>query len=83
MLYLIKTAKFHGNRIALHENYVDMYPDSDLYDESALAGTPSGDFKKAWYNRETGVRALQSLSLILSSPSLHPLPWYSILVSSS
>lgn len=62
MKQLIATAKSYGSRIALHENYVDMYPDSTLYDETALARSSLGVIKQAWYNSHTKVRAQQSMS---------------------
>lgn len=62
MVPLIQKAKSYGNRIALHENYVDMYPDSPLYNFSDVAWTATA-VKNAWLNKGTGVQAVQSISL--------------------
>lgn len=44
----IQTALKNGQLIALHENYVDMYPDSPLWDDKDLLITSSGQHQKAW-----------------------------------
>ncbi len=37
-----------GQRVALHENYVDMYPDSPLWNEHHLLKLATGDYCKSW-----------------------------------
>ncbi len=60
MVHYVKTTRKLGHRTSLHENYVDFYPNSDLYDANDVALQRDGKPVKAWYN--AGVR-IQSYGL--------------------
>jgi hypothetical protein len=55
MKALIDSAKGNGHLISLHENYVDMYTDSPLYNVTQLVGATQS--KKGWFNSVTGQQA--------------------------
>lgn len=65
MASFVATAKAEGMLVALHENYTDMYPDnppdhpSPLWDPSAIALDPNGNWKTAWLNEATGQQAFR------------------------
>lgn len=44
------TAASYGYLFALHENYVDMYPNSTYWNPSSVAREPNGSFRLAWNN---------------------------------
>ncbi|NLH98321.1 MAG: hypothetical protein GX446_02390 [Chthonomonadales bacterium] len=77
MQRLVHTAVKLGHRIALHENYVDYYPNYDHFDESHIALDPSGQNVPAWYNPGTRIQSFAVkpnaiLSLAQSqSPEIH------------
>jgi len=54
---LVATAARLGYRIALHENYVDYYPNYDLFDEKHIALDPAGRRVNAWYNPGTRIQS--------------------------
>ncbi len=60
MKNLIDSAKALGHRIGLHENYVDMYPDSPLYNATQLALLASGATQNSWFNTATNKQSLLS-----------------------
>jgi len=60
---LSRAAHEAGYLFALHENYVDMYPNAEDFAPDLLALTPQGDPVPAWFNRTTGVQ-----SFLLSPP---------------
>ncbi len=47
---VIKRATGYGQRVALHENYVDVYPDAPSWNEADLMRLANGDFQAAWAN---------------------------------
>jgi hypothetical protein len=63
MAAFVAEARRAGMRVALHENYTDMYPDnppdypSPLYDESAVAWDWQGRRKLGWYHPATHQQA--------------------------
>lgn len=57
MKRLVATAKRLGYLVALHENYVDYYPNFDFFDSSDISLTSNGEQEKAWFNRGTGIQS--------------------------
>ncbi|UCH33389.1 MAG: hypothetical protein JSV65_12500 [Armatimonadota bacterium] len=39
-----------GHVFSLHENYIDFYPNSELWDEADVARDAQGEMQKAWFN---------------------------------
>jgi hypothetical protein len=62
---------------ALHENYVDFYPNAPSYNQNDLSKNPDGSFKLSWYNPSTGIQAYQMKPsksanyLNIFSPQIH------------
>ena len=54
---LAQTARQAGYLFALHENYVDFYPDAGLGSPGDLALDPDGSPRPAWFNETTGVQS--------------------------
>jgi hypothetical protein len=54
---LVATAARLGFLIALHENYVDYYPNYDHFDERHIALDPAGKRVPAWYNPGTKIQS--------------------------
>ena len=44
----VKRAVGYGQRVAVHENYVDVYPDAPSWNEKDLMRVSSGGFQDAW-----------------------------------
>lgn len=44
----VAPAVMRGQRVALHENYVDMYPDSPLWNKHHLLKLATGEYCKSW-----------------------------------
>ncbi len=57
MKRLVATAKRLGYLIALHENYVDYYPNFDSFDPNDISLTSNGEREKAWFNHGTGIQS--------------------------
>ena len=57
MRELVATGRRLGIPVALHENYVDYYPNYDDYDERDVALDSEGRPVKAWYNPSTGIQS--------------------------
>ena len=57
MKNLTATAKKLGYDIALHENYVDYYPNYEHFDESDIALNSEGKRVEAWYNPGTKIQS--------------------------
>lgn len=57
MKRLVTTAKRLGYLIALHENYVDYYPNFDSYDPNDISLTSEGKPENAWFNAGTGIQS--------------------------
>lgn len=57
MKRLVATAKRLGYLIALHENYVDYYPNFDHFDPNDISLTSAGEQEKAWFNPGTGIQS--------------------------
>ncbi|MBC7288467.1 MAG: hypothetical protein H5T86_10575, partial [Armatimonadetes bacterium] len=54
---LCKTANSIGHRIALHENYVDFYPDAPSFTEDDVALDSDGKWVKAWLHPSTRIQS--------------------------
>ena len=63
LIELSTAARQAGDLFALHENYVDVYPNADDFSPKLLALTPEGQPVPAWFNRTTGIQ-----SFLLSPP---------------
>jgi hypothetical protein len=50
-------ARRAGFLFSLHENYVDFYPNSELYTEDDVARNSDGSLIKAWFNAGTGIQS--------------------------
>lgn len=57
MRKLVSTGVGLGYKIALHENYVDYYPNYEGFTESDIALDSDGSRQKAWYNSGTGIQS--------------------------
>jgi hypothetical protein len=57
MKSLISTGTRLGYRMALHENYVDYYPNYDLFSEKDIALDSDGKQQLAWYNPGTKIQS--------------------------
>jgi hypothetical protein len=52
-----EAAREAGFLFSLHENYVDFYPNSELYTEADVARNSDGSLIKAWFNAGTGIQS--------------------------
>ena len=57
MSNLVATGARLGIRCALHENYVDYYPNYDFYDTNDIALDSAGNLQHAWYNPGTRIQS--------------------------
>lgn len=57
MKALVQTGTRLGYYVALHENYVDYYPNYDHFNENDIALDPSGKRVLAWYNPGTKIQS--------------------------
>jgi hypothetical protein len=57
MKELVQTGTRLGFRMALHENYVDYYPNYEGFDESDVALDSQGQRQKAWFNPGTKIQS--------------------------
>jgi hypothetical protein len=57
MRHLVATGKRLGIRCALHENYVDYYPNYDFYNTNDIALDSAGKLQLAWYNPGTRIQS--------------------------
>jgi hypothetical protein len=57
MRSLVAAATRLGIRSALHENYVDYYPNYDLYNTNDIALDSAGKLQLAWYNPGTRIQS--------------------------
>jgi hypothetical protein len=57
MKTLVETARRLGHRIALHENYVDYYPNYEGFKDLDIALAPDGVRVPAWYNPGTKIQS--------------------------
>ena len=57
MAALVGSAQADGIDIALHENYVDYYPNFEGFTETDIARNPDGSRVPAWYNPATKVQS--------------------------
>jgi hypothetical protein len=57
MRHLVATGTRLGVRCALHENYVDYYPNYDFYDTNDIALDSAGKLQPAWYNPGTKIQS--------------------------
>lgn len=74
---LSQAAEDAGYLFALHENYIDMYPNAPSWDANHVSLQSDGSLKNAWFNSSTGIQSFQlkpSLAdyyLNLFSPDIH------------
>jgi len=54
---LVNTARRLGYRIALHENYVDYYPNYEHFDQNDITLDSQGERQTAWYNEWTKIQS--------------------------
>jgi hypothetical protein len=47
---VVKRATGYGQRVAVHENYVDVYPEAPSWNEKDLMRISSGEYQTAWAN---------------------------------
>jgi hypothetical protein len=57
MSNLVATGTRLGMRCALHENYVDYYPNYDFYTTNDIALDSAAQLQLAWYNPGTGIQS--------------------------
>ena len=57
MASLVQAGKRDGIRMALHENYVDYYPNAPGFAETDIARAPDGSWVPAWFNPGTKIRS--------------------------
>jgi hypothetical protein len=57
MKTLVSTGVRLGYRVALHENYVDYYPNYDFFDPNDTALDSAGNRQNAWYNPGTKIQS--------------------------
>ncbi len=57
MSNLVATGTALGIRCALHENYVDYYPNYDLFTTNDIALNSAGQLQLAWYNPGTHIQS--------------------------
>jgi hypothetical protein len=57
MSNLVHTGLRLGIRCALHENYVDYYPNYEYFDTNDIALSSSGSLQLAWFNEGTGIQS--------------------------
>ncbi len=57
MSNLVATGTRLGIRCALHENYVDYYPNYDFYSTNDIALDSAGNLQLAWYNPGTHIQS--------------------------
>ena len=77
MRALSETARRLGHRLALHENYIDYYPNYERFATNDVSLDSTGGLVKAWLNEGTGIQSFAvkpSAILRLSreqTPELH------------
>jgi hypothetical protein len=54
---LVATGLSLGIRCAIHENYVDYYPNYDFYTTNEIALNSTGGLINAWFNKGTGIQS--------------------------
>ena len=57
LVELSQTARDAGYLFALHENYVDIYPNAPAWDPGVVALNPDGSRVNAWYNESTRMQS--------------------------
>ena len=57
MVALVGAAQADGIKMALHENYVDYYPDFEGFTDADIARNPDGSRVPAWYNPGTKIQS--------------------------
>jgi len=48
---MVKAAQLNGRLLALHDNYIDLYPDADGFTFDLVGFQENGQPRKAWYNK--------------------------------
>jgi hypothetical protein len=73
----MNAGKADGCLMALHENYIDYYPNYPKFDPAAIALTSDGKWLTAWLNHSTGVQSYSAKpawmlkNASLQSPEIH------------
>jgi hypothetical protein len=73
----VNAGKADGCLMALHENYVDYYPNYPRFDASAIALNSDGNWMPSWLNHSTGVQsywtkpAWMIANAATQSPAIH------------
>lgn len=57
MKALVESAQSEGIRVALHENYVDYYPNYPYFSDSDIAKASDGSRIHAWFNPDTKIQS--------------------------
>ncbi len=57
MQTLSQVTRQAGYLFALHENYADLYPNSDFWSDQYLALDSEGNYVKAWFNETSGIQS--------------------------
>ena len=57
---LSRSASDAGYLFALHENYIDYYPDAPSWNPQSISLNSDGSMKKAWFNPVTGMQSFQT-----------------------
>jgi hypothetical protein len=52
-----ETCRDNGYLLALHTNYVDFYPNSDVWNSADVALSSAGTWVKSWFNPSTGIQS--------------------------
>jgi hypothetical protein len=75
----VRAGKADGCLIALHENYVDYYPNYPKFDPAAIALTSDGKWMLSWLNHATGIHSYSTKpawmvrNAATQSPAIHSL----------
>jgi len=57
LLRISDICRKNGYGLALHTNYVDFYPNSDVWNSGDLALSSSGAWAASWFNPSTGIQS--------------------------
>lgn len=79
LIAAVKAGRADGCLMALHENYVDYYPNYPKFDPSAIALTSDGKWMLSWLNHATGVQSYWTKPAWMikdaQSPTIHERYW--------
>lgn len=57
LIRLVERARAAGYLFALHENYIDFYPNAPSFDPADIALDSAGKQQTAWFNESTGIQS--------------------------